>query len=196
MKLLNLGCGYPRFPEPEWTNLDNLHAHLLEGMPERENLDKEENYINFDVLAGPLPFPDETFDGVLASHFFEHFDAQDGLKLMIECRRILKPGGVLLVSVPDTAYFRKVYPEDKKHNWPRLFDVSDPGNPIPTFFEAALWFNEHKVMFTMDVLWCYLMRVGFSNWTGDFDLQKNEALHHMLPRLNRRIFSLEIVAYK
>lgn len=192
MRFLNLGCGYPRISGSEWVNLDNLHAHLKPGTPERTNLDAEPNYVNFDLLSGPLPFADGHFDGVLASHVFEHFDAQSAVKLMRDCRRVLANGGQLLASVPDAAYFRKVYPQDRNENWPELFGVTDYANPIPTFFEAALWFNEHMALFTEDVLWCYLTRAGFK----PHRLYEFPPRQEMYERLNRRQFSLEMVGIK
>lgn len=115
---------------------------------------------------------------------------------MQNCHHILKRGGVLLVSVPDASYFKRVYAEDCNENWPRLYEVTDPANPIPTFFEAALWFDQHKALLTEDVLWCYFVRAGFSPYRiyrinpamppDDAD----DAVAVMLRVLNRRKFSL------
>jgi predicted SAM-dependent methyltransferase len=163
MKLLNVGCGFPRFPEPFWTNLDNLHAHLIPGRRERDALDEETNYVNHDIATGPMPFPDGTFNGVLLSHVLEHFDIGPGVELLRDCRRLLVNGGVLMVAVPDCSYFRRVYPEDRNENWKTLFGVVDHRNPIPTFFEAALWFAEHRAMHTEDTVWSYLVRSGFDS---------------------------------
>lgn len=197
MKLLNLGCGGPdRLGDP-WVNLDDLHAQFPKGTPERAQLDGEPNYVNHDIASGPLPFDAESFDGVLASHVIEHFDAQAGAKLMQNCHHILKRGGVLLVSVPDASYFRRVYAEDCNENWPRLYEVTDPANPIPTFFEAALWFDQHKVLLTEDSLWCYFVRAGFKPHrvyrisTIAWELPETpSALELMRAVVNRRRFSL------
>jgi predicted SAM-dependent methyltransferase len=195
MRLLNLGCGYPRIEGEEWVNLDTLKAQLPPGSPELANLCAEQNYVEHD-LSQPLPFQDNEFDGVLASHVFEHFDAQEGLRIMRECHRVLKSGGVLLVSVPDASYFRKVYPEDRVANWPRLFGQTDPENPIPTFFEAALWFDQHKAILTEDALWCYFTMAGF-DVPRQFDgIEWNDTERAMIPKLNRRKFSVEMLGYK
>jgi predicted SAM-dependent methyltransferase len=191
MKYLNLGCGGERQKSDEWVNLDDLHSQLPIGEGARDDLDKETNYVNFDVLSGPLPFDSDSFDGVLASHFFEHFDAQQGLAIMRECKRVLKTGGSLLVSVPSTEYFKQVHHVDRKENWPQLFDTHDPGNTYTSFFEAALWFEQHKVMLTAPALWAYFTRAGFR--TED---NINGAPGEMVVRLNRRIFSLEMLATK
>lgn len=195
MKILNLGCGSCRPQGPEFTNLDDLHWQLPPGTGARLDLDAEPNYINFEIGHGPLPFEDDQFDGILASHFFEHFDAQAGLAVMIECRRILKPGGSLLVSVPNVSYFCSVYERDRNENWPELFDVTDPANPIPTFFQAALWFEQHKMQFTEDALWAFFTRAGLLMAYPSF-LESEPSGPLMLPLLNRRKFSLEFCGVK
>lgn len=49
-------------------------------------------------LSSPLPFKDETFDGILAKDIIEHLpDASD---LMIELHRLAKPGAKLVVFTP------------------------------------------------------------------------------------------------
>lgn len=197
MTLLNVGCGAARYAAP-WINLDDLHSQLALGTPERDQLSREGNYVNHDIASGPLPFADETFDGVLASHVIEHFDAPTGAFVMRECRRVLRPNGVLLVSVPDASYFRRVHAEDTPDNAVRLF-----GEPIhlpdgeSTFFGYALWNRWHKAILTDDALWAYFVRAGFAS--GDvkrimsqrhLEAQHSEALSAMRPALNRTKFSL------
>lgn len=205
MKLLNLGCGGDRHPEP-WVNVDNLFAIFEPGRPERTQLHNEPNYVNADITK-PLPFPDETFNVVLFSHCLEHFPAQQGLKILMEIRRVLKTGCSVIVSVPDASYFRTVFPEDRNENWPRLFDTTDPKNPIPTFFEAALFFNEHDVILTEDAVWCYLKRAGFdviSNigivlsafYESAGRTEDRQAACAAIAKLNRLKFSLIMEARK
>ncbi len=54
----------------------------------------------FDLVAGSgsrLPFADESFDLVIAAHVLRHFDGEGFIRLLVEARRVLKPGGVLAV---------------------------------------------------------------------------------------------------
>lgn len=50
--------------------------------------------------AQRLPFADSTFHLVGHQGLLEHF--RDPMPLLAECRRVLKPGGVLVVDVPQT----------------------------------------------------------------------------------------------
>lgn len=156
---------------------------------------REENYRDWNItpVACMLPFEDGEFDGILASHFFEHFDVQEAIKILAECRRVLTDSGLIVISVPNTDYFVHVLPDDKNENWPELFDVNDPKNPIPTFFEAALFFEQHKMLFTAGSLWALIKRAGFN--PNGF-LMDNPVVREIYPHLNRRKFSLEMVGYK
>jgi len=195
MILLNLGCGGDKLPEP-FINVDMLKSHFTEGTPERAQIDALPNYVESD-LSKRLPFEDASVDGCFLSHVIEHFDAQRGLALLKECHRVMKPGAHIMASVPDASYFRSINEEDINSNWPRLFEVSDPNNPIPSFFEAALWFNEHFAILTEDALWCYFKRAGFRDAQRIIGTPVHtEALRLMGERLNRRIFSLEMFAAK
>lgn len=66
-----------------------------------------------DIAVEPLPYDDNTFDKVIASHVFEHIPTQlrwkeDGkwhlrycrVELMREIYRVLKPGGILVAVTP------------------------------------------------------------------------------------------------
>lgn len=199
-KLLNLGCGAVR-PPPPWVNVDTLFQVLPWGTPERAQLQSEPNYVEAD-LRHPLPFASDHFDGALASHVFEHFDALALRGLVAECHRVLKPGGVLLVSVPDASYHRQAYPMDRPENALELFGETMPPNCLKrTFLEYALFFDDHRQVFCEDSLWATLVNGGFRPETiARLDARRapegdpvTAALHGAL---NRRKFSLVMMAGK
>lgn len=84
MNYLNVGCG-SRF-HPNWTNLDLVAT--------------DPSVLSHDVRQG-IPFPENSFEVVYHSHVLEHMEKSDARKFIAECVRVLKPGGVLRVAVPD-----------------------------------------------------------------------------------------------
>jgi SAM-dependent methyltransferase len=84
IKKLNFGCG-TRLANG-WINID-FHSY-----------DSRVRQVN--LLAG-FPFPDAKFDAVYSSHVLEHFTREQAQLLLRESYRVLKPGGILRVVVPD-----------------------------------------------------------------------------------------------
>ena len=90
--LLNLGCGRRR--HPDWTNTD-----LVPEGPDVVAVD----------LRRPLPFPPTTFVAAYASHVFEHLTPTEGLALAREIARVLTPGGIVRIAVPDLEGIVRAY---------------------------------------------------------------------------------------
>lgn len=61
-----------------------------------------------------LPFPDNTFDGLYNLGVLEHFTQDEILKILTESRRVLKPGGKILILWPPTFGFT-VFVLDSAH---------------------------------------------------------------------------------
>lgn len=89
---LNVGCGR-RF-HPSWVNID-IQPTDPQVMPH-------------DIRDG-LRFQDESFEVVYHSHVLEHLSPHDGLTLLRECYRVLKPGGTIRVAVPDLEEIARLY---------------------------------------------------------------------------------------
>ena len=100
-QLLNIGAG-DHFNVSGWTRLDYNDDAALIGERIKRLCD-----VNFDLLSGePLPFDDATFDGIYTSHTIEHLHNEDVERIIKDCFRILKPGGVLRVVCPSiNTYF-------------------------------------------------------------------------------------------
>src|SRR6266852_5209367 len=63
----------------------------------------------------PLPLPNDSLGTVFASNFFEHFTAADGARILLELRRVLKPGGRLIVVQPNFRLEPRRYFDDYTH---------------------------------------------------------------------------------
>ena len=96
LKLLNLGCGQRFSKDPQWINTD-IGPH-------------RKGVISHDVRKG-IPLADKTVDAVYHSHLLEHFSKREGTVLASECFRVLKPGGIIRVVVPDLENICKGYLE-------------------------------------------------------------------------------------
>jgi predicted SAM-dependent methyltransferase len=81
---LHLGCGERYLPGYTHIDLDN-YPHI--------------NY-RHDVHDLSM-FEDETVDEIYCSHTFEYFDRKEAEDVLHEWYRVLRPGGILRVAVPD-----------------------------------------------------------------------------------------------
>lgn len=109
---LNLGCCFNKIPSSTtetWTNLDNNPL---------VNPDKL-----VDLEKGNLPFEDSSFDTIVADSILEHII--NVVPLMEECWRVLKPTGIMRISVPE---------------FPKPSSVLDPGHVRFFAQETFSWY--------------------------------------------------------
>jgi SAM-dependent methyltransferase len=99
---VNIGCGTS--VADGWYNIDNSPTIVLSRLPFVQGLfripDWPRNVHRHDVLKG-LPFEDGSVTYIYSSHTFEHFTYEQSLALTKECFRVLRPGGILRIVVPD-----------------------------------------------------------------------------------------------
>ncbi len=94
LRLLNLGCG--SCFHPAWINMDFVST--------------DKRVIAHDLTKG-IPLRSGTCDAVYHSHLLEHFPRRLAGPFLSECRRVLGPGKVLRVVVPDFEALARAYLE-------------------------------------------------------------------------------------
>lgn len=62
-------------------------------------------------LGKQLPYPAGSFDVAYHSHVLEHFSREAGQRLLRECWRVLRTGGILRIAVPDLEQIARLYLE-------------------------------------------------------------------------------------
>jgi predicted SAM-dependent methyltransferase len=173
---LHLGCG-PNH-KPGWINIDLIDSTADLSLDLRE----------------PLPFAEQTVRHVYSEHAFEHLTYPvEANRLLAECMRVLKAGGIFDVGVPDTEraiYDYYVERDPEKLALARKLWHREPWLDLPLhqlnyhFYQGT----EHKYAWDYETLSRVLEKAGYVGaHRRPFDPQLDD---------ERRRGSLYIRAYK
>jgi len=94
---VNVGCG--RNIRPGFINVD------YEWHPEI--------HLCWDIRRR-LPLPDASAEGIFTEHCLEHVTYDECLEVLRDFHRVLKPGGVLRVIVPDAGLYLDLYQRSRR----------------------------------------------------------------------------------
>ncbi|GAI97240.1 unnamed protein product, partial [marine sediment metagenome] len=97
---------------PEILSIDPIYLNLGGGSNCHPRTEYQ-NYISVDInppssnwavkhdLRNPLPLPDGSVTRIHSEDFIEHISVSEIKVLLVECFRLLKPGGMMRIGVPD-----------------------------------------------------------------------------------------------
>jgi predicted SAM-dependent methyltransferase len=141
---LNLGSGPRGIDNAHWVNVDGFrdkHVHYL---------------VDF---GRPLPFPNESFDGVFCEHVMEHFSLADGEGIAHEVHRVLRAGGCFRVIVPDAdLVLRRYFDAPEELVTRRGTGVETPMEIVNLYFRQRY---EHQFFYDWSTMEKMLLRAGF-----------------------------------
>ena len=174
---LHLGCGKRNIPG--FVHIDAVDYPHVDHVSTIDNM----SFI-----------PDSSVDLIYNCHVLEHFKRKDVERVLREWCRVLKPGGVLRISVPDFAKLCEVYQRGGKLDLVigALFGRQD------------YLYNIHYNVFDFDSLSDVLQRSGFTNvriydWTktehADMDDFSQAYIPHM-DKENGTLISLNVECSK
>ncbi|MFM8527386.1 MAG: methyltransferase domain-containing protein [bacterium] len=148
-RLLDFGCGAGRMLRQvlDWAEVGEVHGCDLDRpMVEwaRGHLCPPIAGVELNGFDPPLPYPDDHFDVVTAFSVFTHLGV-NWSNWLLEVRRVLKPGGVLIASILDQACARRLcevpYAEDEVGM--SVWAYALPGIPYVNVLHSHWWLREH-----------------------------------------------------
>jgi predicted SAM-dependent methyltransferase len=157
LKKLHIGCG---------------PTNLLNGWLNTDLIPHNDQILKLDVLNGPFPFENETFDYIFSEHMLEHIDYASGLIMLKECFRTIKKNGRIRISVPNMKSLIKVYqnPDVPLHkdwlNYQYKYYVQWAPFPDPIFVinnYVRAW--GHSFIYDIPSLSASLLSAGFKSVT-------------------------------
>lgn len=153
---LQLGAGPNLLPG--WLNTD-----VYSASPEIVFLDVRE----------PFPLLDHMLDYILSEHQIEHLTYLEGVFMLKECYRVLKPGGKIRIVTPDLAVLIQLYTIKDKNNEQNKyieFIVDNFISEVGIYHEAFVLNNAfqnwgHKFLYDRQTIEKLMLEVGFVQLT-------------------------------
>ena len=108
-RYLNVGCGGN--PHDDFINLDYLWRPKVD--------------LCWDVTRG-IPLKSSSMDGIFTEHCLEHIPLAAFYDVLVDFRRMLRPGGVVRIAVPNGDLYLDLYQKSRSDP-----DVEFPGGPPP-----------------------------------------------------------------
>jgi predicted SAM-dependent methyltransferase len=136
-----------------------LRLHLASGF------NPKDGWVNIDLLGAPvdvawnlakgIPLPDDSAEAIFHEHLQEHLSLRAGFLLNRECFRVLRPGGVLRVAVPDAGLCLRSYAGTDDPDWAS-------SQPTPMLSVLTLFYEHgHRAMYDGQTLAAELAAAGF-----------------------------------
>lgn len=168
---LHLGCGDHKIPG--WTNIDLVRSR---GVVARD-------------LTKPMPIDPGSIDYIFTEHFIEHITYEEACRVLADCHRVLRIGGVLRISTPDLRKLVDEYVAGRTDEW---HDVDwAPVTPCHLMNEGMrLW--GHQFIYDADELTRALREAGFQHVEPvDWGSSRHEPLNGLECRPHHREVMIE-----
>lgn len=149
IRKLQLGCG----------------TNILDGWLNIDLFGFDKRIVILDVRE-KFPFKDNLFDYIFCEHLIEHLDYQEGLCMLNECIRVLKPKGKIRISTPCMDFLVELYNKDKSDLQQRYINFQasrwNLGDATDTFVINNFFYSwGHRFIYDYKTLKKALLVVGF-----------------------------------
>jgi|SRR6516225_2690615 predicted SAM-dependent methyltransferase len=150
-------------------------------------------------IRRPLPFADNSVIRILAEHVVEHIDFRHDLPIALsDWHRVLRPGGIVRIVVPDARRFLEAYVSGDSTLWrslgwyPLPDDIYSPMHAINHIFHQS---GEHLFAYDFETLAIALNRVGFKK-IEEMSFRKSHDQELAIDQANHAPHSLYVEAIK
>lgn len=104
-------------------------VNLMSAERYQDHKDKIFSQLKYLDLTKRLPYPSDTAEAIFSSHVLEHLFMDEVEYLISEMYRVLVPGGICRIVVPDLEKIVSLYqPEDPRAFLRDMFEVSSRGS--------------------------------------------------------------------
>lgn len=152
---LHLGCG----------------GNLLEGWLNTDLLPERGAVVPLDCTQ-PFPFADGTFHRIFSEHMIEHIPFAAAQGLLAECRRVIRPGGVIRLATPSLAQVCRLHAAQAESDvarylaWSRpRYSVPGPGGDAAHVINSLFYHHGHRFLYDEFTLSSILHEAGFTDCT-------------------------------
>jgi len=152
-KLLEIGCGRGEFIQA-FQNL-GLDCSAIDMADCKMDTAVNIPVQRVDVSKEPLPYKDNTFDVVYHKSLLEHLFSPE--HLIKETRRVLKPGGSVVILTPDWRSQMEVFYEDHTHVKP--YDKTALQDLLKIYGFSSV---QTELFYQLPVLWRFPLLKMFS----------------------------------
>lgn len=145
----------------------NLRLHLGSAWQPKEG------WLNVDLVGHPvdlawnlahgLPFPDGSAEAIFHEHLLEHLALEAAATLIEESHRVLCPGGVMRIAVPDAGGYLLSYANGGQG----LIAGYRPGRPTNLLaVQEILYLHGHRSAWDLETLGLFVRAAGFEQCEG------------------------------
>jgi predicted SAM-dependent methyltransferase len=157
---------------------DYLRRHAVKKLQIGSGLNLLDGWLNTDLHSSEdkigvdatraFPFDDEIFDYIFSEHMIEHITYEDGVWMLSECFRVLRPGGEVRIATPDLSFLIALHRADRSPLQEEYIRWSiDTFLPDVPAYEAAFVINnfvrawDHTFIYDERVLRHAMEAIGF-----------------------------------
>jgi len=128
----------------------------------------KEGWFNIDLVGHPvdlawnlahgLPFPDGSAEAIFHEHLLEHLPLEAAAQLLEESHRVLSPGGVMRIAVPDAGRYLVSYANGGQG----LIDEYRPERPTNLLAaQEVFYLHGHRSAWDLETLELFVRAAGF-----------------------------------